>query len=263
MRSSSKLSVLDLFSGIGGFSLGLERTGGFSTSAFCEIDDYARRVLARHWPGTPVYEDIRILTAARLLADGIGLPDVICGGFPCQDLSKAGEGRGLAGARSGLWFEYARLIEEIRPRWVVAENVAALRGRGLDQVLRSLDEIGFDAEWRCIPASSVGAPHHRDRIWIVAYPSGSRVEGLVLGDDARPAGPWGWRGEEDLRAIANCPFAAGDRWPPPLLRGVDARIPARVDRLRCVGNSVVPAIATLIGRAILAAENEDQMEAAS
>lgn len=164
-----KLKVLDLFSGIGGFSLGLERTGGFETVAFCEIEDFPRRVLAKHWPSVPCYRDVRELTAKRLAADGIAV-DVICGGFPCQDISTAGKGAGLAGERSGLWSEIARLVGELGPQYVIVENVSALLGRGLGTVLGDLATIGYDAEWHCIPASHVGAPHRRDRIWIIAYP---------------------------------------------------------------------------------------------
>ncbi len=171
-----KFRTLDLFSGIGGFSLGLERTGGFETVAFCEIEPFPRRVLARHWPGVPIYHDVRDLTAERLRADGIGV-DVICGGFPCQDISLAGKGAGMDGDRSGLWSEYARLIGELRPRYVIVENVAALLGRGLDRVLGDLATLGFDAEWHCIPASAVGAPHRRDRLWIIAYAGSEQHEG--------------------------------------------------------------------------------------
>ena len=162
------MRVLDLFSGIGGFSLGLERAG-MTTVAFCEIDPYCRAVLRKHWPDVPCYDDVRLLTAQRLAADGISV-DVICGGFPCQDISCAGAGAGIEGERSGLWREYSRLIGELRPRYVIVENVAALLGRGLGVVLGDLAALGFDAEWHCIPASAVGAPHRRDRVWIVAYP---------------------------------------------------------------------------------------------
>jgi DNA (cytosine-5)-methyltransferase 1 len=117
----------------------------------------------------PIYGDIRELTADRLAADGITV-DAICGGFPCQDISHAGKGAGIEGERSGLWFEYARLIGELRPRYVFVENVSALLNRGIDRVLGDLAALGYDAEWHCIPASAVGAPHRRDRIWIVAYP---------------------------------------------------------------------------------------------
>jgi len=160
--------LLDLFSGIGGFSLGLERSGGFKTVAFCEVEPFCQKILTKHWPEVPIYGDVRELNADRLAADGIGI-DAICGGFPCQDISTAGKGAGIEGERSGLWSEYARLIGELRPRYVFVENVAALLSRGLDRVLGDLAALGYDAEWHCIPASAVGAPHRRDRIWIVAY----------------------------------------------------------------------------------------------
>lgn len=163
-----KFKVLSLFAGIGGFDLGLERTGGFETVAFCEIDPFCQRVLKKHWPEVPCYDDVRTLTAERLAADGIAV-DVICGGFPCQDISTAGKGAGLAGERSGLWSEIARLVGELRPQFVIVENVSALLGRGLGTVLGDLAALGYDAEWHCIPASAVGAPHRRDRIWIIAY----------------------------------------------------------------------------------------------
>lgn len=131
------LKVLDLFSGIGGFSLGLERTGGFKTVAFCEIDPYCRAVLKKHWPDVPCFEDV-----TKLNGSDIGPVDVICGGFPCQDISLAGKGAGLSGARSGLWYEFHRVIDETRPSWAVIENVSALRARGLDAVLGSLAAIG-------------------------------------------------------------------------------------------------------------------------
>lgn len=122
-----KLKILDLFSGIGGFSLGLERTGGFETAAFCEIEPFPRKVLAKHWPNVPCYNDVRELTGERLRADGIDRIDVITGGFPCQDISTAGRMAGIGeGTRSGLWSEIARLVGEIRPQFVIVENVANL-----------------------------------------------------------------------------------------------------------------------------------------
>jgi DNA (cytosine-5)-methyltransferase 1 len=264
--------VLDLFSGIGGFSLGLERTGGFKTVAFCEIEPFCRRVLNKHWPDVPIYEDVRTLTAERLAADGIGV-DVICGGFPCQDISVAGKGAGIEGERSGLWSEYARLIGELRPRYVIVENVAALLGRGLDRVLGDLAEIGFDAEWHCIPASAVGAPHERDRIWIVAYPddrqrigpegtlcpwrdaSGGRGEAVAdadsdLAPQHRPDERVGWltfaREIEDFGSAARAQWAVE-----PDVGRVANGVPARVDRLHALGDAVVPQIPEIIGRAIL------------
>ena len=172
------MRVLDLFSGIGGFSLGLERTGGFETVAFCEIEPFPRRVLAKHWPGVPCYDDVRTLTADVLRRDGIAV-DVITGGFPCQDLSVAGKQRGMGeGTRSGLWSEIVRLVGELRPQYVIVENVAALlagpserRGGWFGRVLGDLAECGYDAEWENIPASALGAPHRRERVWLVGYPS--------------------------------------------------------------------------------------------
>ena len=184
----TKLRVLDLFSGIGGFSLGLERTGGFETVAFCEIEPYPRAVLARHWPGVPCYDDVRTLTADALRRDGIGV-DVICGGFPCQDLSLAGSLGGIDGERSGLWSEISRLVGSLRPRFVVVENVANLLtgpteqpGRWFGRVLGDLAAIGYDAEWHCIPASAIGAPHRRDRVWLVAYPCEVRCDAGRAGE---------------------------------------------------------------------------------
>jgi DNA (cytosine-5)-methyltransferase 1 len=180
--------AIDLFSGIGGFSLGLERAG-IETACFCEVNPTCRHLLAHHWPETPIYDDVTTLTGQRLVADGTAA-DLLCGGFPCQDLSYAGKGAGLAGERSGLWFQIARLLRELRDlgrpvRIVVLENVSALLGRGLGVVLGDLAALGYDAEWDCIPASAVGAPHRRDRIWIVAYPRGEQHEGF--GDAFRRA----------------------------------------------------------------------------
>lgn len=165
-----KLKVLDTFAGIGGFSLGLERTGGFETVAFCEIEPFCQKILAKNWPNVPIYSNVRSLNAQQLRADGITV-DVITGGFPCQDISAAGKGAGLNGERSGLWYELKRLIEEIQPKYAIIENVSALRTKGLEVCLQGLNEIGYGVEWHCIPASAVGAPHQRDRIWIMAYPA--------------------------------------------------------------------------------------------
>ena len=193
----SKLRLLDLFSGIGGFSLGLERSGGFETVAFCEISAPCRHLLAHHWPEVPIYEDVKTLKG-----EGLGEIDAICGGFPCQDISLAGKGAGLAGERSGLWCEYARLIGEIRPRFVVVENVSALLVRGFGAVIGDLAALGYDAWWDCIPACAVGAPHRRDRLWIVAYARGQQHEGF--GDALRRAVAKGLS-----EAAAD---AAGDGW---------------------------------------------------
>jgi len=237
--------LLDLFSGIGGFSLGLERSGNFKTVAFCEIEPFCRSVLKKHWPEVPIYEDVTKLSAARLVSDGISV-DAICGGFPCQDISTAGKGAGLEGERSGLWFEFHRLIKETQPKVAIIENVSALRSRGLDEVLRSLSEIGYDAEWHCIPASAVGAPHKRDRVWVMAYAQSERVQGL-----------WsGWLQESHAHAQTTLSMRLCERFKhanwqaePNVGRVVDG-FPRRVDRLRALGNAVVPQIPEAIGRAI-------------
>lgn len=156
------MRILDLFSGIGSFSLGLERAG-MRTVAFCEQDAFCQAVLRKHWPNVPCHADV----TTREFQEGEA--EVICGGFPCQDLSHAGKRAGLAGERSGLYRELVRAIRVVRPRYAIMENVAALLGRGLDVVLGDLAEIGADAEWDCVPAAVVGAPHERDRIWIVAH----------------------------------------------------------------------------------------------
>ena len=162
------LNVLDIFSGIGGFSIGLEAVG-MQTVAFCEINPFCRKILKKHWPSIPIFSDITTVHKEDLKT----LPtiDVIAGGFPCQDISVAGKGGGINAKRSGLWKEFARLINEIRPKYAIIENVANLRSKGLVAVLQDLWKIGYDAEWHCIPASAFGAPHRRDRIWIISYPS--------------------------------------------------------------------------------------------
>ncbi|MGQ2942961.1 MAG: DNA cytosine methyltransferase [Blastomonas fulva] len=268
----TKFRVLDLFSGIGGFSLGLERTGGFETVAFCEIEPFPRKVLAKHWPEVPVYEDVRTLTAERLAADGIAV-DAIVGGFPCQDISIAGQGAGLEGERSGLWFEFERVIGELRPILVVVENVGALLSRGLDAVLGCLAALGYDAQWHCIPASAVGAPHERDRVWIVAYSDDrqrfEQIRQVCPGRDATCSrgetlanpneGDGNWRhrlvqmGRVAIaREIADDGYARRAQWgSEPGMGRVAHGVSHRVDRVGALGNAVVPQIPELIGRAIL------------
>lgn len=261
----NKLRVLDLFSGIGGFSLGLERTGGFETVAFCEIEPFPRKVLAKHWPKVPCYDDVTKLTGKQLAADGIAV-DVITGGFPCQDISVAGRQAGLAGERSGLWSEIIRLGCEIRPKIIIVENVGGLlvgpsehHGRWFGRVLGDLAEIGYDAEWDCIPAATIGAPHLRDRVWLMAYPQQKqRVCAIFDADNAaetarRNAAIWlqnGLRPEmgAEMRSIPG-------RWmdqpsPDRMVNG----FPDWPHRLAACGNAVVPQIPELIGHAILEAE---------
>jgi len=292
------MKVLDLFAGIGGFTLGLERAG-FETVAFCEIEPYAQKVLKKHWPGVPIYDDVRQLTAERLAADGIGV-DVITGGFPCQDISAAGRQAGIDGERSGLWSEIARLIGELQPRYAIMENVTNLisgdRGRWFGRVLRDLAEIGYDAEWHCIPASAIGAHHHRDRVWIICYQRGVLLENTrhrkwrdaeshFRGKDTSKE----WQRDtnktersSEIMADSNCERGRGrdserqdakDAWQSSILTRKHARrmgawdvepdvgrvangVPARSHRLKCLGNAVVPQIPELIGRAIMEFEDD-------
>lgn len=241
---SDPFKVLSLFAGIGGFDLGLERTGGFKTVAFCEIDPFCRRVLAKHWPDVPCYEDVRELTADRLRAAGIE-PDCIVGGFPCQDISEAGQRAGLIGERSGLWREFARLVGDLRPRFVVVENVSELLVRWLGDVLGDLAALGYDAVWNAIPASHIGARHIRDRVWITAF--------LPDAEGARIEQQWRQQLAQARSERRSLHLRFNEPEPPRMADG----IPARTHRNRALGNAVVPKIPELVGRAILAAQASD------
>ncbi|MGE0108628.1 MAG: DNA cytosine methyltransferase [Bdellovibrionales bacterium] len=296
------MNVLDLFSGIGGFSLGLE-AAGMRTAAFCEIEPYCRAVLRRHWPDVPIHEDVRALDGRPYR----GAVELICGGYPCQPFSMAGRRRGEEDERH-LWPEMYRLIREIRPRWVVAENVAGHISLGFDEVAASLEAEGFTVWPFIIPACAVGAPHRRDRVWIIAHAAragerretgslcqahGRQVDELPRQSDlaiARYASDSA-RGEtigQERRRILEDAFGSpaadasdkrcersfdqtvqgqskiarklarglkrwADGWPvsAPRLCRVDDGIPHRTQRLRALGNAVVPQIPYLIGRAIL------------
>jgi DNA (cytosine-5)-methyltransferase 1 len=238
------MRTLDLFSGIGGFSLGLERTGAFRTVAFCEIDPFCRKVLSKHWPEVRQYEDVRGLSGETLAADGISV-DVICGGFPCQDISLAGKQAGMGGTRSGLWAEYARLIREIRPRYVIVENVAELLRNGMGRVLGDLSSIGYDAEWSVVSACAVGTSHARDRLWIVAYPSGHHVDGLEF---QKPI--CSYQEESQRRQFTRAIDAALPADDYARMRGDFDDVPRVMDRLKMLGNAVIPAIPGIIGEAI-------------
>jgi DNA (cytosine-5)-methyltransferase 1 len=171
--------MIDTFSGIGGFSLAARWLGGIETVQFVEREPYCQRILRKHWPDVPIHDDICTFNPAP------GSADIVCGGFPCQDISTAGKQAGIKeGTRSGLFYELMRVVRLVGPRYVVLENVAAITSNGLDAVLGTLAEAGFDAEWACIPAADVGACHRRDRWWCVAYASGARhgvSEGCVIG----------------------------------------------------------------------------------
>ena len=297
-----------LFAGIGGIDLGFERAG-MRCLWQVEINPFCRRVLAKHWPAVKRFEDVREFATDH---DCAGLAvDVIAGGFPCQDISNAGKRAGIGGERSGLWSEYARIIRVLRPRFVVMENVSALLVRGIDRVLGNLASCGYDAEWDCIPAASVGAPHRRDRVFIVAHatgcglPAGARLrpdekprrrrEPARCGQNATNAASFGrgsrrsrgsdssgsWEHEPPLcqsreDGVRNAVFAgleghergvleiedfrrhnadpAGPGWwaTEPRLGRVANGVPNRVDRLKGLGNAVVPQVAEWIGRRLMA-----------
>lgn len=233
------MKVLDLFSGIGGFSLGLEKAG-METIAFCEFDKHAQSVIKKHWPNTPIFDDVRLLDGKQFR----GIANIVCGGFPCQDLSSAGKQLGFNGERSSLYKEMLRIIGECRPEYALFENVAALltgdSGRWFAQFLYDLAEVGYDAEWHCIPASYIGAPHIRDRVWIIAYPNTKEDRISTFGE-----------------ILSECKVSGRDfqrewRGSLPRVSRMDDGIPKRLDRLARLGNAVVPQIPEMIGRAILA-----------
>ena len=232
-----------------------------------EIDDYARRVLAKHWPDVRRHDDVRTFPPEPIEEWKV---DVICGGFPCQDISYAGKGAGLAGERSGLFYELARVVRVLGPRIVVLENVAALLTRGLDAVLGTLASLGYDAEWECLPAAAFGAPHIRDRVFILAYAAGercrkawergeqqaerARFSGEVLADSQSFGS--GERQEYSRRTWID--FDSFERrrhrWEiEPELGRVANGIPHRAHRLRGLGNAVVPQVAEYVGRCIMQA----------
>jgi len=302
-----------LFAGIGGLDLGLERAG-MTCKWQIEIDDYCQKVLAKHWPDVERFSDVREVGSHNLEP-----VDLICGGFPCQDISLAGKGAGLEGERSGLWWEFHRIISELRPRYVLAENVPALTFRGGPTVLGSLASLGFDAEWDHISAASVGAPHRRDRIFIVAWNTDSnnvsqvgrvprekqtadssrngsgtaiwtlnsntnskrqfkdaqcRTE-LQGADDPRNSGtgdspdvadpnrqrPYPMEDEQELEGAGEgelCPVQSRSNWrnwwaTEPDVGRVAHGISSRVDRLKGLGNAVVPQVAEYVGRRIMEA----------
>ena len=253
---------MDLFSGIGGFSLGLKRAGGFRTVAYCEIDPYCQQVLQARMhdvslDSAPICTDVRALDGGPWR----GAVEVICGGFPCQDVSSAGKGAGLEGERSGLWSELHRVIREVRPSYVIVENVSALLFRGLGRVLGELAEIGYDAEWDVIPACAVGANHIRERVWIVAYPNGEgepqpqggqQEQRGRAGDGCKAvADPVRVHGRRYLREWVD--EAARSSWwaSEPAVGRMANGVPRRLDRISALGNSVVPQVVEWIGRRIV------------
>ena len=233
------LTFGSLFAGIGGFDLGFERAG-MVCKWQVEIDNDCRNYLSGRWPNVKQHDDVRTWKSPE--ADPV---DVVCGGFPCQDISNAGFRHGIDGERSGLWSEIARIAGDIRPRFVVVENVSALLGRGMGRVLGDLASLGYDAEWECLPASAFGAHHRRDRIFIIAY----RPDSVCLRPQRQwpPAkGPWSREQFERLvQADLRISVPAGTSG------GISDGVRNRKHRLHALGNSIVPQVAEWIGRRVI------------
>ena len=198
-----KLQHLDLFSGIGGFSLGLEEIGLVETVAFCDFDKYCQQVLKKHWPSVPIFSDIKELTYEKLKSNGINKIDIITGGYPCQPFSVAGRKKGEEDPRH-VWPEYFRLIKELKPTWVIGENVSGHIKLGLDTVLENLESEGYSTRTFSISASSVGANHQRERVWIIAHSDSNRAKWNQSEDRQ------GSRTEQNSEDVANS-NNAGDR----------------------------------------------------
>ena len=265
------MNVLSLFAGIGGLDLGLERAG-MQVVGQVELDPFCRRVLPAHWPEVPRHDEIRT-TPRWWWADPTRPPvHVVAGGFPCQPVSQAGTKQAQADPR-WLWPAMARTVAAVRPEWVIAENVPGLLRHGFGDVLRDLATLGFDAEWDCVSAAAVGAPHLRDRVFLVARVR--EPQGRVPDPDGehgrerrprRPDRPTQDRAEQPAPRLANPgsprpqgtrlfrPIADHPDWPAePRMGRVANGVPAGVDRLRSLGNAVVPQVAEHIGRLVMAA----------
>ena len=258
------MKALSLFSGIGGLDLASE-AAGIETAAMCEIDDFAAAILKRRFPDVPIYSDIRMLSSSRLNKDGVAGIDVIHGGFPCQDVSLSGKRTGFVSCdgkvtRSGLWREFSRLICEIRPRWVVAENVFGLLSISIDRepggafgsILRDLADMGYRIGWCCYGASDVGGVHERKRVAIVAYSVGKRRNSMEKScKDKLPRIDLSscqkkWNEQVDLPFDVHGIIANPKRG---VLRNDDG-LPEGMDRLKSLGNAVVPQQFYLVFRAI-------------
>lgn len=230
----------------GGIELGLEWTGGFKTVWQVENDPYAQKVLMRHWPDVGRWDDVRTFPPAP--AEDWRC-DVICGGFPCQDISNAGKRAGIDGERSGLWREYIRVVRAIRPRFIIVENVAALLNGGIARVLGDLAESGYDAEWSMFSACSMGAPHTRERLFIVSYPNGL-LRSMWVGPD---------RHKRERIQPRDTSAMQGD-WMATVTRNAGSvnGIPNWSHRCKCLGNAVVPQVAQWIGERILEANGNGE-----
>lgn len=231
------LTFGSFFSGIGGIDLGLERAG-LECKWQVENDPWCCKVLEKNWPDVQRYTDIKELTGAELAST-----DIICGGFPCQNVSDSGDLTGIEGEQSGLWLDFSRLVRRLRPRYVLVENTTGLLARGMGRVLSDLAASGYDTEWDSIPAAAFDAPHLRARIWILAYPAGignqERSQVPVFAGRVFSQLRTGWDPEPDVVRLAH---------------GLPPGLAAR--QLRGLGNAVVPRMAQYLGERILAAEGE-------
>ena len=279
------MKVLDLFSGIGGFSLGLERAG-MSTVAMCEKDPYCRKILAKHWPDLTIHEDIRNLDGKRY-AESI---DLVCGGFPCQPFSVAGKRKGTNDDRH-LWPEMLRVIKESRPRWVIGENVFGFINMALDDVQADLEREHYEVRKFVLPAVAVDAKHRRDRIILIAYsnspavwdrterqaqgrdnlqagrktitPNDGTAQSLADTQSERVQGLWSGREQEPhAHERQELPMCESQRPRPayweaePCVGRVADGVPNRVDRIRGLGNAVVPQLIQAIGELVIKADRE-------
>ena len=231
---------LDLFSGIGGFALAARMVGGIETVGFVEIDPFCRKVLANHWPGVWQHDDMRTLQP-----DALPHADIWTGGFPCQDISIAGRGAGLSGTRSGLFFEIVRLLHGVRrrPAWLLLENVPCLRTRGYDRVKAEVERAGYAVTPLVVGAWAVGAPHKRNRVWIVAHLDAARLP------KQQRQKMQGRRGTGPDRISLPTDWGIGHPSETFIRRGVHG-IPGRVDRIKALGNSIVPQVAAVVMRAM-------------
>ena len=234
-KGEKPLTVGSLFSGVGGLDLGLERTG-MEIRWQVEVDPFCRAVLQKHWPNVPKYGDIR-----ELRGDELEYVDLIAGGFPCQPVSVAGKKRGQEDER-WLWPEFARIVRVVRPKYVLVENVPGLLVRGMGNVLGDLAALGYDAEWFVFPARAVGAAHLRERVFIFAHPPGPGLERCGLAE-IMPTTP--------VERVTRDTLLSQSA----IVRNRNG-IPRYVDRIRALGNAVVPQVAEVIGRAIIQAHKE-------
>jgi DNA (cytosine-5)-methyltransferase 1 len=227
------LRMIDTFSGIGGFSLAARWLGGFETVQFVERELFCQRILRKHWPTVPIHDDIRTFQPTT------GTADIVCGGFPCQDLSVAGQRRGLGpDTRSGLFHQLIRIILLVRPQFIVLENVASILDGHLGTVVGELAKAGYDSEWSCISAADLGAWHIRDRWWMVAYPECYRIQGHLPDAISWQRGFADVAFSRRVEDLRNGPSGSSPRF-----RGDPDGVPGWMDRLKALGNAVVPQVA--------------------